>query len=137
MEAHPTGKESVSCQQGTIGFIDIHIALAGSKTTNTCKSVTAEIIPHFRPKLWPKLYYKEHYEEIKSHPLRIKGHLFFDGSHRPCGDPQMGDRDPLRRSSWEIHPVYSMDVCSNKSLSGCKVDDESVWTAFDEWIAAQ
>lgn len=28
LEAHPTGKESVSCQKSTVGFIDIHITLA-------------------------------------------------------------------------------------------------------------
>ena len=137
LEAHPTGKESVSCQKGTVGFADIHIALVGTDTNHVCKSITAEIIPHYRPASWPRIYYAEHYDEILEHPLRIKGQLFFDGSHRPCGDPQKSDRDPKRRSSWEIHPVYSIDVCSNTSLSGCKVDNESVWTPFDEWISSQ
>src|SRR6266511_7386 len=48
---------------------------------------------------------------VQKHPIRLRGHLFFDGSHHPCGDPNMTNRDPLRRSNWEIHPVYSMDVC--------------------------
>lgn len=67
----------------------------------------------------------------------LDAHSFFDGSHRPCGDPNMSSRDPIRRSSWEIHPVYSIDVCSNTTLSGCKYDDETVWTTFDDWIVSQ
>lgn len=138
LEAHPTGKESVSCGKGTVGFIDIHITLARAKNADLCKSIGAEIIPHFRPSSWPRIYYAEHYEEIKRHPLRLKGHLFFDGSHHPCGDPHMNpSRDPLRRSDWEIHPVYSIDVCSNTTLAACAVNDESKWTPFDQWIVAQ
>lgn len=137
LEAHPMGKESVSCQNGKIGFVDIHLSLASSKTAEMCKSITAEIIPHFRPQLWPRIYYKEHYEEIKAHPLRITGHLFFDGSHRPCVNGQKGKRDPARRSNWEIHPVYSIDVCSNKTIANCKFDNEAVWKPFAEWIESQ
>ncbi|SRR6266545_68552 len=94
-------------------------SLARTKNADLCRSIGAEIIPHFRPPLWVQIYYAEHYEELKRHPLRLKGHLFFDASHHPCEDPNMTDRDPLRRSDWEIHPVYSIDVCSNTSLSGC------------------
>jgi len=137
LDAHRTGKESVSCQNGTVGFADIHISLARTKNADLCRSIGAEIVPHFRPTTWPRIYYAEHYEEIKRHPLRLKGHLFFDGSHHPCGDPNMTDRDPLRRSDWEIHPVYSIDVCSNTTLANCGATNESVWTAFDEWIVAQ
>src|SRR4030095_11468271 len=137
LDAHRTSKESVSCKNGTVGFVDIHITLARSKNADLCNSIGAEIIPHFRPSTWPRIYYKEHYEEIKRHPLRLKGHLFFDGSHHPCGDPNMTDRDPLRRSDWEIHPVYSIDVCSNTTLASCGVSTESVWTPFDQWIVSQ
>jgi hypothetical protein len=93
LDAHRTGKESVSCQNGSVGFVDIHISLARSKNADLCRSVAAEIIPHFRPSTWPRIYYAEHYEEIKRHPLRLKGHLFFDASHHPCGDPNMSTFD--------------------------------------------
>jgi hypothetical protein len=49
----------------------------------------------------------------------------------------MTDRDPLRRSDWEIHPVYSIDVCSHTTLAGCRADNENVWAAFDQWIISQ
>ncbi len=137
LDAHPTSKESVSCQNGTVGFLDIHISLARTKNADLCRTIGAEIIPHFRPASWPRLYYAEHYEEIKRHPLRLKGHLFFDASHHPCGDPNMTTHDPLRRSDWEIHPVYSIDVCSNTTLAGCSANNETVWTAFDQWITSQ
>ena len=55
----------------------------------------------------------------------------------PVGDPNMTTRYPLHRSDWEIHPVYSIDVCSNTTLAGCSADNETVWTAFDQWIVAQ
>lgn len=116
LDAHRTSKESVSCHNGKVSFVDIHLTLARTKKANLCKSIGAEIIPHFRP---------------------LKGHLFFDGSHHPCGDPNMTSHDPLRRSDWEIHPVYSIDVCSNTTLASCGVSTESVWTPFDQWIVSQ
>jgi hypothetical protein len=138
LDAHSTSKESVSCQKGTVGFLDIHISLARTKNASLCNSIGAEIIPHFRPSTWPRIYNKEHYEEIKRHPLRLKGHLFFDGSHRPCGDPDRDPtHDPLRRSDWEIHPVYSIDVCANTTLASCSASNEAVWMSFDEWIVSQ
>lgn len=137
LNAHPASKESVSCQKGTVGFLDIHMSLARAKNADLCRSVTAEIIPHSRPSLWPRIYYAEHYEELQKQPLRLKGHLFFDGSHHACGDPEMTNRHPLRRSIWGIHPVYSIDVCSNTSLSERQVDNEAVWTSFDGWIVSQ
>jgi hypothetical protein len=40
---------------------------------------------------------------------------------------------PSRVSSWEIHPVYAIDVCKKKSLNSCKADNDSVWTPLDQW----
>jgi hypothetical protein len=44
--------------------------------------------------------------------VRLKGQLFFDASHVPCrpGKPV----NPARSSVWEIHPIYSVDVCKRK-----------------------
>jgi hypothetical protein len=36
--------------------------------------------------------------------------------------------------NWEIHPVYSIDVCSKTTLAACGVNDESKWTPFEQWI---
>jgi hypothetical protein len=32
-----------------------------------------------------------------------------------------------RQSSWEIHPVYGIDVCKGKNLANCRAGNDSVW----------
>ena len=118
LDAHTASKESVSCQKGTVGFIDIHGSLARAKNADLCKSVAAEIIPHFRPSSWPGSTTLNTTRKSNGIRCGLKGLLFFDSSHHPCGDPNMTSRDPLRRSNWEIHPVYSIDVCRNTTLAG-------------------
>jgi hypothetical protein len=95
--------------------------------TLECKSVTAEISPHFRPDQWNTDIICS---AARDHPLRFTGQLMYDASHRPC--PHKRSTDPSRISGWEIHPVYAIDVCKNKSLNGCKADDGSVWTPLDQ-----
>ncbi len=104
---------------------DIHIALAKKPDTGMCKSVTAEMPPHFRPKDWTA----DAVSAVGEHPVKITGQLFFDGSHRPC---KPGKKiSPKRASVWKIHPVYKLEVCKNESLGGCKVDDPSVWSPLE------
>src|SRR5262249_49728773 len=88
------------------------------------KSVTAEISPHFRPDEWnvDRLC-----KVATEHPLRLKGQLMYDASHR------LGVGHPYRVSNWEIHPVYAVDVCTEKSLSACKADNNLVWKPLDQW----
>jgi hypothetical protein len=95
-----------------------------------CKSVTAEISPHFRPDQWGDE--ATICNAARHHPLRFKGQLMYDASHRPCPH-KPGSTDPARVSSWEVHPVYSIDVCKKKSLNSCKADNDSVWTPLDQW----
>jgi hypothetical protein len=76
--------------------------------------VTAEISPHFRPASWdrfdvnPKTTQAAHGLPLKRVKVRISGQLFFDASHKPCINGE--GRAPRRRSIWEIHPVYAIDV---------------------------
>ena len=35
---------------------------------------------------------------------------------------------------WEIDPVYAIDVCVNKSLSGCPAKNDAKWLSLDEWL---
>jgi hypothetical protein len=110
---------------------DIHLVVISSsdrKNTPECKSVTAEISPHFRPDQWNAAALKK----ANKHPLRFTGQLMYDASHRPCPRPPHST-DPARVSSWEIHPVCAIDVCKNKSLNSCKADNDSVWTPLDQW----
>ena len=72
-------------------------------------------------------------DEDLQRPLRIRGHLFFDASHRLCKGTSPTTGNPPRRSGWEIHPVYSIDVCEFKTLTTDGVDREDVWMPLAEW----
>ena len=65
-------------------------------------------------------------------PVRVTGPLFYDGiSHKPCAG---GKRpSPQRASVWEIHPLYAIDVCKNKTIASCKVANDSAWISLDQW----
>jgi hypothetical protein len=120
--------ELVNCNHPDKEENDIHIELVHTATEDdACTSVTAEMIPHFRPDSWsdlPELQIKR--------PVRVTGPLFYDGiSHRPCSG---GKRpSPNRISVWEIHPVYAFEVCKSATLAACKVGDDSVWIPLDQW----
>lgn len=137
MHAKIAGKESVNCHLGTVFNNDTHIHLGNSGSGNLCNSVTAEINPHFRPAEYRRFHYKENVEQLKTRPVRLKGSLFFDASHKPCLNGGALSGHPARRSIWEIHPVYFIDVCKNTSLASCGADDDSKWTPFEEWIHEQ
>jgi hypothetical protein len=49
LKTKPGGKESVNCELTGKEANDIHIVLANSPDDPECSSVTAEMIPHFRP----------------------------------------------------------------------------------------
>jgi hypothetical protein len=142
--------ESVNCKIPGTDTNDIHINLVqtpappqparndpdrdqrtADRNAALCGSITAEIIPHFRPPAWEVSNLQE--IERQHLPVRIAGQLFFDASHRPCTGTVA--HDSLRRASlWEIHPVYSIDVCSRGSIPDCPADDASVWLPLHEWI---
>ena len=134
MKLRAGGKESVNCQGSTKDATDLHIVLIASsdrENTPECSSVTVEITPHFRPDNWDA----HTILSANDHPLRFTGPLMYDASHRPCSGspPKAGVRAPARVSSWEIHPVYGIDVCMKKSLKSCKASDDSVWIPLDQW----
>lgn len=104
--------ETVNCNNPALNWGDIAINLGETATSPECSTVNARIIPHLRPVLWERFDSNSQTRKFVMHPLpvkglrvRITGQLFFDGSHRPrpC-------KVPKRRTSWEIHPVYAIDV---------------------------
>ena len=124
--------ESVNCHAKALAGNDIHIALSRTKAgtqnsseSSECKTVTAEITPHHRSAIYnrfdtnPKDFLngvaqKPGQDKLDGQPLplkgarvRVTGQLFFDASHSPCKN---GHGGPPRRSIWEIHPVYAIDV---------------------------
>lgn len=140
--------ESVNCKRPKLADNDIHIALARTKAgamnqseASECKTVTAEITPHHRSEVYnrfstlPADFLNGHPQqngqdklEGRRPPLlgarvRITGQLFFDGSHSPCRN---GHGGPPRRSIWEIHPVYQIDVFDNT---------ENKFVSLESWMA--
>jgi hypothetical protein len=142
IESHPSDTsegESVNCKTPGAPENDVHIALGNNYGDNECTSVTAELSPHGRPEGW---HFVNHVlakdktsnpAAITNFPVRIQGALFFDASHKVCKDGKALAGNPSRQSLWEIHPVYQIDVCKNKKLGSCKVEDESVWTPIQDW----
>jgi hypothetical protein len=132
MKLKPEHPESCNCDDPEA--IDMHLVLISSsdrENTPECRSVTAEISPHFQPDQWNS----DTLLKANDHPLRFTGQLMYDAAHRPCSGspPTRASGAPSRVSSWEIHPVYTIDVCKKKSLSSCKADNDSVWTPLDQW----
>jgi hypothetical protein len=148
LEGHFANAESVNCDLSGQATKDVHLILVTQNPKNAnlhavdleCSSVTAEVNPHFRPvelELLGRLtgqpaaekFVKAQHrlaDDNLQRPMRFTGQLMFDALHKPCGSN--GGGPPDRGSSWEIHPVFSIDVCHNAtSLNTCKFDDESRW----------
>lgn len=130
-EAHfadTSSGEGVNCKLPGRENNDVHIALAQRRNeTDECKSVTAEMSPHFRPPLWA-----ERPLNSIDRPVRITGQLFFDASHHPCTGTKRPN--PKRVSSWEVHPVYNIEVCRNTTLARCHADDDNAWESLDAFM---
>jgi hypothetical protein len=120
-----SGGESVNCKQSNAENNDIHIVLGqNGPNDDECLSVTAEMSPHFRPEVWSPDVLNQH----NAHLYRFTGQLFFDASHRPCSG---GKGSPKRSSLWEVHPVYAVDICTDKN-NACKVDSDENWVSLAE-----
>jgi len=129
--------ESVNCHRKGHATADIHLNLSeepleltkANKVAELCKTVSAEIIPHYRPAFLEV----DQLTLVQDFPVKITGQLFFDGSHKACNGSHVKVGDPARISVWEIHPVYKIEVCSERDLSACDPNDKSKWTTLDKW----
>jgi hypothetical protein len=133
--------EAVNCDIPGQPTNDIHIAIGQAVDAPECTSITAEIIPHFRPHVWTTLARLNGADLVTlrqnarlDRPLRFTGQLMFDASHAPCAG-QPTSSAPARVSSWGVHPVYRIDVCRETSLDQCAAVDDPVWTPLDRWNA--
>jgi hypothetical protein len=136
--------ESVNCKgvpskkaSSEIDRNDIHIVLVAPGVKDECLSVTAEISPHYRPDAWRRFHNMKpnkagdvnaeakgvDFSQLRA--VRITGPLFYDASHEACN--AKGPNTPRRRSIWEIHPVYKLEV---QKPSG-------EWLSFEEWAQTQ
>lgn len=150
-EGRPGRGEAVDCDNPELDWNDIHIALSASanRKTDECTTVTAEISPHYRPVVWSRFHdgLNEGVEALVAgllkgrvldqlakggRPLlvRLTGPLFYDASHRPCvfsGGKVTERHSPERRSIWEIHPIYRIQVYDVRSRR---------WLDLDRWVGA-
>ena len=142
----PGRGEAVNCDNPELDWNDIHIALSNSasRKTDQCSTLTAELSPHYRPAIWDRfhdglnadieallpglLQHRVIFEQKKGdQPLyvRLTGPLFYDASHTPCkfnGKAVIERNGPERRSIWEIHPVYRIQIR----------DRSGKWVDFDQ-----
>ena len=143
----PGKGEAVNCNRPELAWNDIHIALSSevAPQTDECDTVTAELSPHGRPAIWDRFHdglnaevetllpgllrHKVIRMQQKGDELiyvRLTGPLFYDASHTPCkfnGKTVTERQSPPRRSIWEIHPVYRIQVRN----------ESNQWIEFDEW----
>ncbi len=132
--------ESVQCNLLGCAYNDIHITLAeDAKETAWCNTIVAEIIPHYRPPAWDLFDSPDYAGFFKTHPIKVSGQLFFDGSHVACTsggkagfNPFTKHNDFERLALWEIHPIYAIDVCKHTDKSQCSASDPSAWFPFEE-----
>ena len=130
--------ESVQCNLLGCAYNDIHITLAEDPNeTAFCNTIVAEITPHYRPPVWDLFDSPDYAGFLKTHPVKISGQLFFDGSHVPCTNGKAGlnpardnAKDFERLALWEIHPIYAIDVCKHTGKSRCSATDPSAWFPF-------
>lgn len=130
------GGESVNCHTVQHEGADIHLAFATkpgrikmtnnpTKNASLCKTISGEMIPHLRPEVWNNDTLDQVIDLAR--PIRVTGQLFFDASHRPCEGSTPGQGDPARLTSWEIHPIYTFEVCKFDTLQKCDASKQSNW----------
>jgi len=133
--------ESVQCNLLGCAYNDIHITLAEDPTeTKMCNTIVAEIIPHYRPPGWDLFDSPDYNKFFKTHPVKITGQLFFDGSHVPCTAEGKAGNNPARDNAkdferlalWEIHPIYAIDVCKFSDKTQCNPANHNAWFPFSE-----
>jgi hypothetical protein len=129
------GGESVNCNSTEHVKADIHLALSDTKgritakdpnrTKKLCSTISAEMIPHLRPAVWNG----DNLDQVidLERPVKVTGHLFFDASHQPCKGSTPVGSDPRRVTEWEIHPIYSFEICKFDAISQCDASKASDW----------
>lgn len=120
--------ETVNCMLHGEDNNDIHIMLGWNVGDDVCQSVTAEMLPHFRPDAWTP----DGLNSLNGRLVRITGQLFLDGSHKPCQGAKQAN--PPRRSVWEIHPVYAIDVAKVRGSLHVSPSSANDWVPFDQFI---
>ena len=129
-DARQEGAESVNCTKqfpnpDNDQYHDVHIYLVAQPGQAECSSVVAEMIPRHRPAAWTAAQVQA--AGTAKLPVRVTGQLMFDSSHTPCQGSTAVTGDPARASLWEIHPIYTFEVCPSGTCSA------GGWVAIEAW----
>jgi hypothetical protein len=129
-KARQEGAESVNCAKNVPNqpaYHDIHISIVSSHDeTSECSGVVVEMSPHHRPQEWTAANLGK--VVAAALPVRVTGNLFFDSAHVPCKQGQPASGNPSRISLWEVHPVYTFEVCTG----AC--DGAGQWKSLADWL---
>lgn len=109
------GKESCNCKTDDPAFKDTHIELTlNDHDVAPQKRFIVEVTPRMRQIMIKKgvdWSTEALIKSLKGHIVRIKGWLFYDFSHKSqnyADNP--GGHNIWRATSWEIHPITSIEV---------------------------
>ena len=124
---HPNTGESVNCNLKSEANNDIHIPVTERENGSEFEAIVVEMIPQNRPANWTS----SEVETLRGKVLLIEGGLFYDNLHFANGDANnpIGGQ-PKRFSLWEIHPVTSVKVCKQATVSQCDPDRAADWNDF-------
>jgi hypothetical protein len=124
---HPNTGESVNCNLKSEANNDIHIPVTEMKNGSEFEGIVVEMIPQDRPANWTS----SEVETLRGKVLLIEGGLLYDNLHFANGDANnpIGGQ-PKRFSLWEIHPVTSVKVCKQATVSQCDPDRAADWNDF-------
>lgn len=131
------GVETCNCKTTETLFRDTHIELTLNESeTGKEFRVIVEVTPRIRQMLeeqgidWTTEGLKN---SIKGKYVRIQGWLFFDISHRTesfADDPDDNiGRKNWRASSWEIHPITSIEILGDDNMEVYTEEETDDYTA--------
>ena len=92
-------------------------------------NIVGELSPHHRPAAWSAVNVNK--VARAGALVRVEGQQFFDSSHVPCKEGAPVGSNPKRVSLWEIHPIYSFEVC----VSNC--NGAGTWQPLSQWAASR
>lgn len=132
IDVKPGGVETCNCRTTDMLFKDTHIELIaakddpGAKKDGTFRRVIVEVTPRFRLIKaqdgvdWTTDTLRQ---TIKGHYVRVKGWMFHDKEHECAAQNTRKevkpachgrDRTVWRATTWEIHPLTSIEVLPGK-----------------------
>jgi hypothetical protein len=119
--------ESANCYLPGVSNNDFEFTIAPSADATPYQGIVGEMIPQDRPKAWTLARLRKLAADRRQ--VVVVGQLMFDTRHLPNPRPGTNHESP-RFSTWEIHPVTKMLVCSQPK-GGCDPSREDQWQPLE------